>query len=115
MKKIVILMIAVLGFTISQAATIEKKSSTTFETKKAKKVDSKDKKIISKVKADKKFFACATGVGTISGSCWAIDLYTEYCCDCDATVAFMIATMSAQSQVRGYAWLLNILETELPC
>lgn len=115
MKKIVILMIAVFGFTFSQAATIEKKSSPTFETKKVKKVDIKDKKKILKAKADKKFFACATGVGSIWGSCWAIDVYVDYCCDCEAPVAFIIATMTAQSQARGYAWLLNILETELPC
>lgn len=115
MKKIVILLIAVLGFTFSQAATIEKKSSPTFETQKAKKVDSKDKKKILKVEVNKKFFACATGVGTISGSCWAIDLSIEHCCDCEYNVAFMIATMSAQSQVGNYAWLLNILEAEMPC
>lgn len=114
MKKIVILIIAVFGFTFSQAATIEKKAKPTFEIKKAKKIDSKYKKV-SKEKVDKEVYACATGVGTISGSCWAIDLYSEFCCDCEYTVAFMIATMTAQSQVRNYVWLLNILETELPC
>lgn len=115
MKKFIVLLIAVFGFTFSQAATIEKKSSPTFETQKVKKVDSKDKNKNLTVKIDKKFFACATGVGTISGSCWAIDLFVDYCCDCEPVVAFMIATMSAQSQVREYTWLLTILETEQPC
>jgi hypothetical protein len=58
---------------------------------------------------------CATRSSTIEGTCWMLIASSTVCCECEAPVAAMLATMNAQDEARRLAWIIEVLEEIDPC
>ena len=116
MKKIVFS--AILAMTATTASFASSSSLVNNEENNSKKVATTKSiqfPVINKKLSQLKVENCATRSSTIEGTCWMLIATSTVCCECEAPVAAMLATMNAQDEARRLAWIIEVLEEIDPC
>lgn len=116
MKKIVLSAILVISaFSTSFASSSQFVSNEETNSKKVATSKSLQFQIPNKNLSKLKVENCATRSSTIEGTCWMLTATSTVCCECETTVAAMLATMNEQDEARRLAWIIEVLEEVDPC
>lgn len=116
MKKIVFsAILAISAVSASFASTSPLVNNEETNSKKVATSKSTQFPVINKKLSQLKFENCATRSSTIEGTCWMLTATSTVCCECEAPVAAMLATMNAQDEARRLAGIIEVLEEIDPC